>query len=171
MVPGLIVPGQLISVGTRKPPSHCVFFSPRNIVVPPSGHVKVSAPLSVEYMTMVLSSMPSSFSLSSNDQPEHLANHAVGVDSKTPLTAGLNLLNRALAPNRRGQQGSAMPKLRRSLRFERGDNLLADGGVAARWAPRTRETVSRSYADWLVLVRESIVARPRPSPSGPMLAR
>ena len=35
------------------------------IVVPPSGQVKVSAPLSVEYMTMVFSSRPSSLSLAS----------------------------------------------------------------------------------------------------------
>ena len=56
-----------------------------------------------------------------------------------------------------------MPKPRRSVRFEawpdidqalwreavRDDDLLADVGVAARWAPRTRETVSKGYGDWL----------------------
>ena len=33
--------------GTRKPPSQLVAFSPLNGVVPPSGQVKTSAPLSV----------------------------------------------------------------------------------------------------------------------------
>lgn len=65
IVPGLITPGQRMNAGTRKPPSHCVFFSPLNMVVPPSGQVNVSAPLSVEYMTMVLASRPSSVSLAS----------------------------------------------------------------------------------------------------------
>jgi hypothetical protein len=36
------------------------------MVVPPSGQVKVSAPLSDEYMTMVFSSRPSALSLSSS---------------------------------------------------------------------------------------------------------
>ena len=36
------------------------------MVVPPSGQVKDSAPLSVEYITIVLSSMPSSFNLASS---------------------------------------------------------------------------------------------------------
>ena len=65
-VPGLMTPGQRITVGTRYPPSQFVFFSPRNIVVPPSGHVKVSAPLSVEYMTIVFWSSPSSLSFASS---------------------------------------------------------------------------------------------------------
>ena len=63
-VPGLTWPGQRIMHGTRQPPSQFVFFSPRNGVVPPSGQVQTSAPLSVEYMTIVLSAMPSSSSLS-----------------------------------------------------------------------------------------------------------
>ena len=37
----------------------------RNGVLPPSGQVSFCGPLSVEYMTMVLSAMPSSSSLSS----------------------------------------------------------------------------------------------------------
>ena len=65
-VPGLITPGQRISVGTRQPASQLVSFSPRNGDVPPSGQENSSAPLSVEYMTMVLSAMPSSSSLSSS---------------------------------------------------------------------------------------------------------
>ena len=44
--------------GTRQPPSKLVAFSPRNGVVPPSGQLMTSAPLSVEYITMVLSAMP-----------------------------------------------------------------------------------------------------------------
>ena len=62
IVPGLMVPGQRIMHGTRYPPSQFVFFSPLNIVVPPSGQVKVSAPLSVAYIRIVFSSMPSSLS-------------------------------------------------------------------------------------------------------------
>jgi hypothetical protein len=40
------------------PPSQVVIFEPLNGVVPPSGKVKVSAPLSVVKATMVLSSWP-----------------------------------------------------------------------------------------------------------------
>ena len=65
-VPGLMTPGQRIAHGTRQPPSQLVSFSPRNGVVPPSGQLSSSAPLSVEYITMVLSAMPSSSSLSSS---------------------------------------------------------------------------------------------------------
>ena len=54
-VPGLIVPGHLTIIGTLKPPSQVVPFSPRKGVVPPSGQVNFSAPLSVEYIITVLS--------------------------------------------------------------------------------------------------------------------
>ena len=64
-VPGLITPGQRIMQGTRQPASQLVSFSPRNGDVPPSGHENASLPLSVEYMTMVLSAMPSSSSFAS----------------------------------------------------------------------------------------------------------
>ena len=47
IVPGSIMPGQRITHGARKPPSQLVAFSPLNGVVPPSGQVKLSAPLSV----------------------------------------------------------------------------------------------------------------------------
>ena len=47
MVPGLITPGQRTTQGTRKPPSQVVPFSLWYGVVPPSGQVTVSAPLSV----------------------------------------------------------------------------------------------------------------------------
>ena len=47
-VPGSMTPGQRMSMGTRKPPSQLVAFSPRNGVAPPSGQVITSAPLSVE---------------------------------------------------------------------------------------------------------------------------
>src|SRR5688500_14417974 len=59
-VPALITPGQRIAQGTRQPPSQLVSFSPRNGVQPPSGQLRHSAPLSVEYITMVLSAIPSS---------------------------------------------------------------------------------------------------------------
>src|SRR6516164_513916 len=49
--------------GTRQAPSQFVSFSPRNGVVPPSGQLSSSAPLSVEYITMVLLAIPSSSSL------------------------------------------------------------------------------------------------------------
>ena len=47
IVPGLITPGQRTIIGTRKPPSQVVPFSPWKGIVPPSGQVAVSAPLSV----------------------------------------------------------------------------------------------------------------------------
>jgi hypothetical protein len=47
IVPGLMTPGQRASIGTRCPPSQFVPFSPWNGVVPPSGQVMTSAPLSV----------------------------------------------------------------------------------------------------------------------------
>src|SRR4029453_2478191 len=65
-VPGLIMPGQRIAHGTRQPPSKLVSFSPRNGVGPPSGQLITSAPLSVEYITMVLSAMPRSSSFLSS---------------------------------------------------------------------------------------------------------
>src|SRR5207247_11301056 len=48
--------------GERMPPSHVFIFEPLNGVMPPSGKVKVSAPLSVVKTTMVLSSSPMSSS-------------------------------------------------------------------------------------------------------------
>src|SRR5262245_14017640 len=53
-VPGLITPGQRITIGARMPPSQVVSLPPLNGVVPPSGKVMVSAPLSVVKITMVL---------------------------------------------------------------------------------------------------------------------
>src|SRR5437867_5552879 len=51
--------------GARMPPSQVFIFEPLNGVVPPSGKVKVSAPLSVVKTRMVLSSSPiaSSFAI------------------------------------------------------------------------------------------------------------
>src|SRR5262245_50389166 len=54
--------GQRATHGTRKPPSHVVPFSPLNGVLPPSGQLTTSAPLSVEKTTIVLSAMPRSSS-------------------------------------------------------------------------------------------------------------
>src|SRR6516165_789482 len=59
-VPGLITPGQRISIGARMPPSHVVNFPPLKGVVPPSGKVMVSAPLSVVNTTIVLLVWPMS---------------------------------------------------------------------------------------------------------------
>ena len=61
--PALILPGQRRKAGTRQPPSQLVFFSERKGVIPASGQVLKWTPLSVEYMTMVSSAMPSSSSL------------------------------------------------------------------------------------------------------------
>ena len=41
-------PGQRIISGTRNAPSQFVFFSLRNGVMPPSGHVFMCGPLSVQ---------------------------------------------------------------------------------------------------------------------------
>src|SRR3984893_5308061 len=57
-----MVPGHRATIGTRKPPSKVVPFSPRKGVLPPSGQEKVSAPLSLVKTTMVLSAMPRSSS-------------------------------------------------------------------------------------------------------------
>src|SRR5260370_40980204 len=59
-VPGLITPGQRIAHGTRQPPSQFDAFSPRNGVLPPLGQLHFSAPLSVEYLPLLLSAIPSS---------------------------------------------------------------------------------------------------------------
>src|SRR3954469_1404986 len=56
--PGLTCPGQRISAGTRNEPSVTCPFAPENGVVPPSGQVYTSAPLSVVNTTIVLSSSP-----------------------------------------------------------------------------------------------------------------
>ena len=61
-VPGLMTPGQRMTIGARMPPSQVFIFEPLNGVTPPSGKVKVSAPLSVVKTTMVLSSWPISSS-------------------------------------------------------------------------------------------------------------
>ena len=85
-VPGLMTPGQRIAQGTRQPPSQLVSFSPRNGVVPPSGQLITSAPLSVEYITMVLSAMPSSSSLSSSCADVAVVlDHAVGIHAEAGL--------------------------------------------------------------------------------------
>ena len=62
MVPGLMTPGQRTSAGARMPPSQVLSLPPLNGVVPPSGKVMVSAPLSVVNTTIVLSSWPMSWS-------------------------------------------------------------------------------------------------------------
>ena len=61
-VPGLMTPGQRMTHGARMPPSQVFIFEPLNGVMPPSGKVNVSAPLSVVKTTIVLSSWPMSWS-------------------------------------------------------------------------------------------------------------
>ena len=61
-VPGSMWPGQRTTSGARMPPSQVVSLPPLNGVVPPSGKVIVSAPLSVVKTMMVLSSWPISSS-------------------------------------------------------------------------------------------------------------
>ncbi len=83
IVPGSITPGQRMTIGTRKPPSQFVAFSPRNGVEPPSGQVMTSAPLSVEYTTIVSSAMPELVELVEHlpDVPVVL-DHAVRIDAQ-----------------------------------------------------------------------------------------
>ena len=61
-VPGLMWPGQRTTSGARMPPSHVVSLPPLKGVVPPSGKVMFSAPLSVVKTMRVLSSWPMSSS-------------------------------------------------------------------------------------------------------------
>src|SRR6476469_6408477 len=55
-------PGQRITIGARMPPSQVLSLPPLKGVVPPSGKVMVSAPLSVVKTTIVLLSWPMSSS-------------------------------------------------------------------------------------------------------------
>src|SRR6516165_6392340 len=57
-LPAGTLPGQRMIAGTRKPPSSAVPFPPANGVLPPSGHVKFSVPLSVEKARIVLFASP-----------------------------------------------------------------------------------------------------------------
>src|SRR5262245_14149980 len=57
-----MTPFQRMTQGARMPPSHVFIFEPLNGVIPPSGKVKLSAPLSVVKTTIVLSSWPMSSS-------------------------------------------------------------------------------------------------------------
>ena len=88
-VPGSMWPGQRTTSGARMPPSQVLSLPPLNGVVPPSGKVIVSAPLSVVKTTMVLSSSPisSSFFSTYADVVVHLL-HAGFVDAPV-LAAGL----------------------------------------------------------------------------------
>src|SRR5215213_928612 len=61
-VPGRMTPGQRTRSGARMPPSQVLNLPPLNGVVPPSGKVIVSAPLSVVNTTIVLLSWPMSSS-------------------------------------------------------------------------------------------------------------
>ena len=71
-----------------------MFFSPRNGVVPPSGQLITSAPLSVEYITIVLSAMPRLVELV-EQLPDHavVLDHAIGIeaDAGDALRRGLEV--------------------------------------------------------------------------------
>src|SRR3954464_1261880 len=62
IVPGRMTPGQRTRSGARMPPSQVLSLPPLNGVVPPSGKVIVSAPLSVVKTIIVLLSWPMSSS-------------------------------------------------------------------------------------------------------------
>ena len=64
-LPAAMRPGHRTSAGTRYAPSQLEFFSLRNGVIPASGQEFMCGPLSVEYITMVSSAMPSSSRVSS----------------------------------------------------------------------------------------------------------
>src|SRR5690242_4353093 len=64
--PAGILPGQRISSGIRKTPSHLVSFSLRNGVIPASGQLFICGPLPVEQTMIVFSAIPSSSSVSSS---------------------------------------------------------------------------------------------------------
>src|SRR5713101_8751941 len=68
--------------GARMPPSQVFIFEPLNGVMPPSGKVKVSAPLSVVKTTIVLSSSPMSSSFLST----------------TPMLSSICFMPASLAP-------------------------------------------------------------------------
>ena len=59
-LPGLMWPGQRAMHGTRKPPSKEVPLVALKGVMPPSGQVNTSAPLSVVKTTIVFSASPMS---------------------------------------------------------------------------------------------------------------
>ena len=60
-------PGHRTIAGTRYAPSQFEFFSLRNGVMPASGQLFMCGPLSVEYMTIVLSARPFSSRKSRTD--------------------------------------------------------------------------------------------------------
>jgi hypothetical protein len=64
--PAGTLPGHRSSSGILNAPSQLEFFSLRKGVIPPSGQVFMCGPLSVEYMTIVSSAIPSSSSRSSS---------------------------------------------------------------------------------------------------------
>ena len=91
-VPGLTVPGQRTSAGTRQPPSQLVFFSPRNGVVPASGNRQTIGPLSVgvEDDRVVGQAQPVHLVEQLADQRVVL-DHAVGVEAQPGLAPVLLL--------------------------------------------------------------------------------
>ena len=92
IVPGLITPGQRMTIGTRKPPSQFVAFSPRNGVLPPSGQDITSAPLSVVKTTMVLSRDAEIVELLQQlSDMAVMLDHAIGIDALAGLALDFRL--------------------------------------------------------------------------------
>src|SRR6476659_9507210 len=96
-----MTPGQRITIGARMPPSQVVSFPPLKGVVPPSGKVMVSAPLSVVKTTIVLLSWPMSSSFLST----------------TPMLSSICFMTASLTPQ-------ALPPLTPSLASYFGDSTV-----------------------------------------------
>jgi len=126
-----MTPGQRMAHGTRQPPSQLVSFSLRKGVEPPSGQVMTSAPLSVEYITMVSFAMPSFVELveERSDVPVVL-HHAIGVEPQAGHALRLLLEMREHVHARRVPPDEERLALLVGALDEleaRGEELLVDG--------------------------------------------
>jgi hypothetical protein len=110
-----MTPGHFTSIGTRKPPSKVVPFSPLNGVLPPSGHEKASAPLSLVNITMVLLAIPRS-SIFLRIAPTSASNFHHPVGEKTVATLTLPF-GREVGPNMHARR--VIPKEKRLARLDR----------------------------------------------------
>src|SRR5947209_7450233 len=90
-VSGGMWPGQRAMQGTRKPPSMIVPLDCANGVVPPSGQVKSSVPLSVVNTTIVLSSSPKSLSFFRTKPMSRSEEHTSELQSRQYLVCRLLL--------------------------------------------------------------------------------
>ena len=126
-------PGQRIIAGARKPPSSPIPLLPANGVMPPSGQVNTSAPLSVVNTTIVLLSIPRSFRCCRTAPMTIFGRYA-------KKTAASRLRSRTAAAS------AASPKQwRHSQQTERGAPAPLTACSAARWSSR-RINVARCRA-------------------------